>query len=200
MIYAICGLQGSGKDTIGSYLIKKYGFVKLSFASVLKDIIAIVFDWDRELLEGTTKESREWREKVDEWWSCNLNIPNLTPRYVLQYFGTELFRNNFHQDIWIKILERKLLKYKNVVITDCRFPNEFDMLKQNNTIFIRVVRGNLPKWFVDYESSNFIENPVNIHPSEYLWIKQKTDYTITNDCSLEKMYETIDNIINTNLR
>jgi hypothetical protein len=101
MIIAICGLQGSGKDTIGSYLINKYDFTKLSFAGILKDIVAILFGWDREMLEGATKESRDWREGVDSWWSEKLQIPNLSPRYVLQYFGTDLFRNHFHPDIWV---------------------------------------------------------------------------------------------------
>lgn len=78
MIIAICGFKGSGKDTMGNILVEKYGYVKLAFASVLKDVISIIFGWDRNLLEGASHESREWREKVDVWWSQRLNIPNLT--------------------------------------------------------------------------------------------------------------------------
>ena len=43
MILGICGLQSSGKDTIGDYLINNYGFKKFSFAEVLKDLISILF-------------------------------------------------------------------------------------------------------------------------------------------------------------
>lgn len=80
----------------------------------------------QQFLEGITKEDREWREIVDDWWAKNLDILNLTPRYVLQFFGTDLFRKYFHQDIWIKIIENQLIKLKdeNIVITDCRFNNE----------------------------------------------------------------------------
>ena len=41
MIIGICGFKSSGKDTLAEFLIKDYGFKKLSFASALKDIVAI---------------------------------------------------------------------------------------------------------------------------------------------------------------
>jgi hypothetical protein len=197
MIIGICGLQSSGKDTLGSILIQKYGFVKLSYAGILKDIVSIIFGWDREMVEGATKESRQWREQVDQWWSSRLNMPNLTPRYVLQYFGTELFRNHFHNDIWVAAVERQLSKYKNVVITDCRFPNEINVLKSNKAKLIKIVRGELPIWFGEYESG-LIEVPPNIHPSEYMWIKNNFDYTIKNDGTIEELENICDKIISNN--
>lgn len=194
MIIGICGLQGSGKDTLGSILIQKYGFVKLSYAGVLKDIVALLFGWDREMVEGSTKESREWREKVDEWWASRLNMPNLTPRYVLQYFGTDLFRNHFHNDIWVAAVERQLHKHKNVVITDCRFPNEINILKSHGAKLIKITRGELPSWFGEYESG-LIDAPPNIHPSEYMWIKNTFDHTIKNDSSIESLEDIISNLL-----
>jgi hypothetical protein len=194
MIIAICGLQGSGKDTIGSHLITKYGFTKLSFAGVLKDIVGILFDWDRDMLEGSTKESREWRERVDTWWSEKLKIPNLTPRYVLQYFGTDLFRNHVHQDIWVISVERQLSKYPNCVITDCRFPNEFCMLQSCGAKMIKITKGVLPEWYQNYVSG-IIDKPEGVHPSEYLWIKSKFDYEIENSTTIKDLYERIDSII-----
>ncbi len=197
MIIGICGLQGSGKDSIGSYLIKNHGFVKLSFAGVIKDIAAIIFDWDRELLEGSTKESREWREKIDTWWEQKLGIKNFTPRYVLQNFGTDLFRNHFHPDIWVRVVERQLLKYKNVVITDCRFSNEIKMIREAGGLIINVTRGDLPTWYIDYKN-NKITKPENIHLSEYVWIKESFDYEILNNGSLEDLYTKTKNTINLN--
>ena len=194
MIIAICGLQSSGKDTIGSYLINKYGFTKLSFAGVLKDIIAILFGWDREMLEGSSNESRKWREQIDSWWSEKLQIPKLTPRYVLQYFGTELFRNHFHPDIWVISVERQLSKYSNCVITDCRFPNEINMLQSNGAKIIKITRGILPEWYQLYESGK-IDKPDDIHPSEYLWIKTKFDYQIENNSKINDLENCIDLII-----
>jgi hypothetical protein len=186
MIIGICGLQNSGKDTLGNILVEKYGFKKLSFASILKDIVSILFGWSRDMIEGSTKESRKWREQVDEWWATKLEIPNLTPRYILQYFGTDLFRNHFHSDIWVIAIERQLKLYPNIVITDCRFPNEILMLKKYNAILIKIIRGELPEWFKLYES-NQIEKPENIHPSEYLWIKQIFNYTIDNNGTIQDL-------------
>ncbi len=42
-----------------------------------------MFNWDREMLEGNTKESREWREKPDAFWSKQMD-KEITPRWVLQ--------------------------------------------------------------------------------------------------------------------
>lgn len=196
MIIGICGLQNSGKDTLANILVEKYGFKKLSYAGILKDIISILFGWPRDMIEGASKESRIWREQVDEWWSNRLQIPNLTPRYILQYFGTDLFRTHFHQDIWIASVERQFQIYSNVVITDCRFPNEINMLKTQNTTskLIKIIRGDLPEWFTLYES-NQIEKPENIHPSEYMWIKQTFDHTIENNGTIKDLEEFCDKII-----
>ena len=65
MIIGICGFIGSGKDTIADYLVNLHGFRRESFANSLKDAVAQIFGWDRIMLEGRTKQSREWREQRD---------------------------------------------------------------------------------------------------------------------------------------
>jgi hypothetical protein len=187
MIIGICGFQSSGKDTTADYLIKEYGFHKLSFASVLKDIVSIMFNWQRDKLEGITKEDREWRETVDPWWSQQLKINMLSPRYVLQYFGTNLFREHFHADIWVKVVENKLHQYKNIVITDCRFTNEINMLIRHGAKIIHIHR-NMPAWFDKYKIGIDVEEVKNLHQSEKEWIKCYYDYEIINDGSIEELY------------
>jgi len=166
----------------------------------LKDIVSILFQWDRDLLEGITTESRKWRETVDEWWTTRLHIPNLTPRYVLQHIGTDVFRNHFHPDIWIAALERKLINHMNlknlnkVVITDCRFSNEIEMIRKLNGLFVHVHRGNLPSWFGKED-----EFPKNIHVSELEWTKMFFDKSIDNTgITMEelkcKVFETLINL------
>ena len=145
MIIGVCGLIGSGKDTVADYLVNFHEFRRESFADSLKDSVAAVFGWDRTMLEGRTKESREWREQVDKWWADRLAMPTLTPRWVLQYWGTEVCRKTFHDDIWIASLENKLRQSKdNIVISDCRFPNEIKTIKQAGGKMILVSRGDLP--------------------------------------------------------
>ena len=124
MIIGICGFIGSGKDTVADYLVNFHEFRRESFANTLKDAISAIFGWDRTLLEGRTRVSREWREQEDEWWSQRLGI-KITPRFILQNWGTDIIRKGFHDDVWIASLENKLRKNSdNVVISDCRFPNE----------------------------------------------------------------------------
>lgn len=186
MIIGICGFKSSGKDTISQYLIDNYGFNKLSFAGVLKDIVSIIFGWSRDKLEGLTKEDREWREEIDTWWAKSLDMPNLTPRYVLQYFGTDLFRNHWHKDIWVKVLEKKLSDYENIVVTDCRFENEINILKKNNGKILHIHR-NPPSWFYSYRKGENSEEVKMIHSSEIEWIRCYRDYDIDNDGTIEDL-------------
>lgn len=198
VLIAICGFQGSGKDTIANYLVDKYGFIKLSFASAVKDVVAITFSWNRKLLEGDTEESRIFRETIDDWWSAKLNIPNFTPRIALQKIGTDIFRNNLDQNIWVDIVERKIKDYinsnKNVVISDLRFPNEFKMIREYSGTIIHVKR-NTPKWFDSYSNGCDCEETYNIHLSELMWIREKFDYTLTNNSNIEVLGGLINMVI-----
>jgi hypothetical protein len=194
-IIAICGFQGAGKDTLANILIEKHGFVKLSFAGAVKDVASCIFGWDREMLEGTTPDSRKKREIVDEWWASRLNIPNLTPRWVLQNFGTELFRNNFHQEIWVACVEKKISNYNNVVITDCRFPNEIEAIKKMGGKIIHIYRKTLPDWFDDFKNSK-IGPPKDLHPSEWSWIQSNFDLEVNNNTdNIEDLNEFTDIIL-----
>jgi len=189
MIISICGFAGAGKDTLAQILIDEYGFVKLSFAGIIKDIASIIFSWDRNMLEGCTVESRQWREQIDPYWSKRLNMPQLTPRFILQYFGTDLFRNHFHPEIWIACVERKLQMHKNVVITDCRFENEINSIKKHGVKLIHVSRGVLPDFF----HTKII--PSNIHTSETSWINADIDYTIENNGTIDDLKDKIEQLI-----
>jgi hypothetical protein len=204
MIIGIAGFIGSGKDTIADYLITFKGFKRMSYAGPLKDAVASIFNWDRELLEGTTKYSREWRDTVDIWWAERLNIPNLTPRYVLQQWGTEVGRRAFHDDIWIASVENQLRTIKdNIVISDCRFPNELKSIKNAGGITIRVIRGNNPEWYdaaVQYNRGNnhakSILEQYNVHASEYSSVGLNYDHYIENSGTVDDLHRKIDSIIN----
>lgn len=199
VLIGICGFQGAGKDTIANYLVNYYGFIKYSFGEAVKDVVATTFSWERRLLEGDTEESRIFRETVDEWWSAKLDIPNFTPRMAMQKVATDVFRNNLHQNIWVDIVERKisidLKNGKNVVISDCRFPNEFEMLREYSGNIIHVKR-NTPRWFNRYMNGENCEETSDIHVSELMWIREKFDHTLDNTSTIEVLGNIVDMIIN----
>ena len=185
MIIGLCGFQGAGKDTVADILVSKHQFIKISFGAALKDTLAILFTWDRNLLEGSTPESRLWRENTDEFWSDKLSISNFTPRKALQMIGTDLFRKNFNSNIWVDIVENKIIQLVksnpniNIVLSDCRFLNEINMVKKfTNGLIIHVVR-ELPEWFEEHRSGGDVDIS-SIHPSEIEWMKYPFDHIITN--------------------
>jgi len=196
MIIGICGFIGSGKDTIADYLVNFHEFRRESFASTLKDAVASVFGWDRTMLEGRTKEAREWREQVDPWWAARLDMPTLTPRWVLQYWGTEVCRKAFHDDIWIASLENKLRNSKdNVVISDCRFPNEISSIRNAGGQIVWVKRGELPSWYDVAVNANRGSNVainelklLKIHASETAWVDTDFDAIIDNNSTIDSLY------------
>ncbi len=208
MIIGVCGFIGSGKDTIADYLVNFHEFRRESFANTLKDAVASVFGWDRTMLEGRTKEAREWRKQVDPWWAERLSMPTLTPRWVLQYWGTEVCRKSFHDDIWIASLENKLRNSKdNIVISDCRFPNEIASIKNAGGIVVRVVRGPEPEWYQDAVAVNAGPKHINwalskdrltqfkIHASETAWVGTKFDAVLDNNDGISDLFEKIEGLI-----
>jgi hypothetical protein len=209
MIIGVCGFIGSGKDTIADYLVNIHQFRRESFANTLKDAVAQVFGWDRDMLEGRTRQSREWRERVDPWWAKRLNMPDLTPRWVLQYWGTEVCRRAFHDDIWIAALENKLRSSNDdIVISDCRFPNEIKSIKAAGGIVVRVVRGVEPDWYDAAVSANCGPNGnvswalsraklerLKVHASESSWVGTKFDAEVDNNSSMDHLLNQINDLV-----
>jgi hypothetical protein len=192
MIIGLCGIQGAGKDTVGDILVSEYGFIKLTFASTLKDIVSVLFSWPRDLLEGITEESRIWRETVDDFWTEKTGFANFTPRKALQLIGTDLFRIHFCNDIWSNIVENKIITTlknnpkTNIVVSDCRFSNEFNLIKQfPDSYIIKVVR-----------TPDISLNGLS-HSSETEWLNYNFDEILQNDnsiCELQiKLKSLLDN-------
>ena len=203
MIIGICGFIGAGKDTAADYLVNFHEFRRESFASTLKDACAAVFGWDRTMLEGRTTSAREWREQVDLWWSQRLNMPELTPRLMLQLWGTEVCRRGFHDDIWIASLENKLrTSSDNVVVSDCRFPNEIAALKAQGGKIVWIKRGVTPHWYDiackankgDLKAVQWLKDE-GIHASEYSWAGTQFDYQIENSGSIDSLYKQLNGLL-----
>jgi len=208
MIIGFVGFIGSGKDTAADYLVNFHEFRRDSFANTLKDAVAAVFGWDRIMLEGRTAEARKWREQVDQWWATRLGIPELTPRWVLQRWGTEVCRKGFHDDIWIASVENKMRKTAdNIVISDVRFPNEIKAIHNAGGIVVRVKRGEDPEWYQDAVNANSGPQTIGwsigrrrleqlgIHASETAWVGGDIDHIVNNNTTIDDLFAQIRNLV-----
>lgn len=120
MLIGISGKKRAGKDTAAKFLVQDHGFKSFAFADPLKEAAKIVFGWNDEHVYGDMKEVK------DQYWG-------FSPRWALQHMGTEAMRKNVGDDVWIKATMRKAMpmieKGENVVITDIRFPNEAQAIR-----------------------------------------------------------------------
>lgn len=153
VLIGFLGKKRSGKDTCADYLIKKYLFKKRSFATGLKKSFISIFDLNHRQLYGDLKEV------VDKRWG-------VTPRKLMQFFGTDLMRDQLHkcipdigQDIWLKnisIWYNNNKSDQNIILVDCRFQNEVDLINSFGGIIIKIERNNNRK--DDHISESGIDN------------------------------------------
>jgi len=176
MLVGICGKAGSGKDTVGDHLIKKHGFKKIALADPIKRLVKDVF-----VLDDHTTYDRVAREQPLEQWE------GWTVRKLLQYIGTELFRDNIDDAVWVKSLWLRIQndKENNYVVTDVRFPNELKFFEEkggNDFTSIKVVRDGC-------------EGAVGLaeHKSEAYDLS--TEVLIENNGTMEDLYNKVDKLI-----
>ena len=148
MIIGISGKIGSGKDTLSiviNYLadksapdsfnrweqpLEEYTYKNKKYAENLKCMVCFLIGCNRIDLED-----REFKEKeLGEEWD------GLTPRKILQLLGTEAGREIIHPNIWVNSLFADYTTDSNWVITDVRFPNEAQAIKDRGGIVIRIER------------------------------------------------------------
>ncbi len=171
-VVAFTGCAKSGKDTAAQELISLAGtqhVTSMAFADPLKDIGSI-FGFTHEQLYDQSK-----KEIVDDFWGT-------TPRKFLQIVGTECFRKQFRDDCWIKLMERRVSNINHnlskgwgdtpwiVAVTDVRFPNEVECIRNLGGIICRVERPSLNTTGNMYK-----------HASEIYINELDVDFTIVND-------------------
>ncbi len=133
MVIGVSGKIGSGKDTFAelfiTYVKYKYGiiFENKKFAYNLKKIVSILTGNSMEDMlsrEGKLKYLPEWGMTIGE---------------MQQKIGTEAIRNNIHPDAWVLSLFGTYRKNDDFwIITDVRFKNEANIIKERGGIVIRL--------------------------------------------------------------
>ena len=176
MLVGITGKAGSGKDTIADYLIKMYGYKKIALADPIKRLVKDIF-----VLDDFTVYDRIEREKPLPQWE------GWTVRKLLQFIGTELFREKIDDAIWVKSLWLRVQndKQNNYICSDVRFPNEKEFLEKNagnNFAMIKVIRAGC-------NGAVGLSN----HASEAYDLD--ANYTVENNGSFGDLYTKIDKIM-----
>jgi len=170
--------------------VKKWaGKLKL-IASILTGINENKFE-DQEFKK--TDLSHQWSSPIsgEDWKDGKpVKVP-MTVRDFLQKLGTDAIRNGLHTNAWVNALMADYKKidynddeqpeYPNWIITDTRFPNEAQAIKDAGGIVIRVDRAGV--------------KPINDHPSEVGLDDWKFDYKIANVSDLVSISSTVLNIL-----
>lgn len=165
-IIGFSGKIGSGKTTLAQILCNEYPYTKASFADPLKHIVKYLYDLEYDQLYGNRKEIVDTRYGV-------------TPRYLLQYIGTNLFRN-WDKNFWVNVFERKYANQELLVLDDVRFENEAHIIHQMGGIVIKVVSHRNNNISANHESEQGIKN---------------YDYKIYNDQGYEELNKSLQELL-----
>jgi len=128
MIIAINGKAGSGKDIAADFVAADFKLIKVSFAGKIKEILEDVFGFDHDKLWGPSELRAEPQKMI--------NGKNITSRDALQTVG-EAFCE-VYDNVWVDYVFKHSGNY--IVISDQRKRNEFDIIKQQGGILIRIKR------------------------------------------------------------
>jgi len=205
MLIAFSGNKFAGKDTAAEVLIKRHNFKRIGLADKLKDICSEVFNIPRLDMDDPSKKEDPFKTQI--YISSN-HLENLLRRLLddgfefdyevalgqicrdfygkslssirdmLQTVGTDIFRNYIKDDIWLEYIKKELSPEKNIVITDARFKNEREYLKNLGAILILVHR---PGY--DGKSSHISENQLG-DSSDY-------DVVAINDTTISALQSSI---------
>jgi hypothetical protein len=193
-IIGVCGRKRHGKDSVGRILRDHYDYNLTAFADAVKRVAMDVYGltWEQCYGEETQKET-----PVERW--------GLSPRTIMQRIGTEVGRS-IHPETWIRntldniqkaslgagFIQRDDFQQEFLqshpgdpkprwVITDVRFPNEAQAIRDSGGIILKVVRPSLVR-------------PLDEHPSETSLDLILADYIIVNSGSLEDLANSVKDI------
>lgn len=149
-------------------IVKIYNFADILKQNVCMDILGMTYSQ----CYGSDAEKNELTDL--EW-----DGEKLTARDAMQLIGTDLFRK-LKTNVWASATIKKISKEKPhiAIITDCRFPNEVDTIKQSQGVIIRLTR--------QYDDSNHTSETV-LDRDKYDWanfdhIIHNQDMSIYNQC------------------
>lgn len=167
MIIGISGKAGCGKSTAAKYLVEKYGFVEVSFAAILKNMLSVA-----GLPEPSNRDDKE----------KNVEGFDFTWREAAQTLGTEWGRS-LDENIWVKLTMASLEDGKKYVFSDVRFDNEALAIIRKNGVTVKINGRS-----VDLGQNSF-------HASEKGIDEDWITYHVGNSGDIEILYKQMDKIV-----
>ncbi len=165
-----------GKTTAARFLMNDHGYVKVSFAAPLRFMI-------ERLLHSAGYTYNEIQWFLNEGKEQNIDVIGASYRKLARTLGTDWGRNLIHPDIWVRVVEQKIIHIKApVCIDDLRFPNELELLRRHDFALVKLVR-----------NTSRLDN--DIHPSDLaLRDFDDWDHVIENNGSLEELCSKVQDI------
>lgn len=179
-LIGISGKIGSGKDTAAEiiqhltnpmgldmfpYEVKKFAGKLKIIASILTGIPVEKFE-DQEFKKQYLGE--DWNYQIDKFNP----IQKMTVRELLQKLGTDALREGLHNNVWVNALLADYNENSNWLVTDTRFPNEAEAIKNLGGVVLRIERSTCQ---------------LGTHPSETALDHYTFDYVIHNNGSKEDL-------------
>jgi hypothetical protein len=157
-IVGFCGYKRSGKG-ICAEALAGMKYVDVPFAGGLKAMLTAWLEYN-----GVTDTSLY----TDDWYKDHKSryFNNKEFRYAMQTLGTEWGRNIMGKQFWIEGWERRIAGMSRVAVSDVRFPDEVDAIREKNGIVIKVRRPSFRN--------------LDTHESETNMESLKCDYEIVN--------------------
>lgn len=174
-LVGLCGFAQSGKDTAAGFLVDRFNWTRVAFADALRDVLYALnplvtqSDWPEILRVQDIVDSVGWDKAKVEYEEI---------RGLLQRLGTEAGRQIIDENLWVGMGEDKIERANGpVVVTDCRFPNEIALIRRRKGLMIWVEREGV--------------GAVNSHASEHSVTKADCDLVLTNNGTIEDLYNSL---------
>jgi len=169
----VLGLSGwarSGKDTVADYLVENEGYTKVSFSAPMKEAMYRLNP--RITVNEVVNTALRVGVDVYGWEGLKERSPDI--RGLLQRFGTEVGREMFDENFWVDYALNSIEDGSKVVISDVRYPNEADAIRELGGKVFRVERNGV--------------FAANEHASEHALDGYNFDGKIENNGSIEGLY------------
>jgi hypothetical protein len=174
MIIGLAGYARSGKDTAADAL-ESIGFRRIAFADKLREFVYAL----NPEVDGGPMGTRFLKDVIDQygWAEYKNTYWGESIREQLQFVGTDCVRNILGPNTWANATFDSMDMTKHYAITDVRFINEADGIRERGGRMYRILRNGV--------------GPANNHVSEIALDDYPYDGFIHNDGSLEHFHDSV---------